>query len=148
LSLDLQSGDGPRSGSFSPSQVSLLPSVTERSLTILDGGRLRSHLVISTSDYSDLRLGTFGLASGLLGEKFDNAFFKVVSVVDTIVVLLFWLVVAFKCIVGAIDGSLFFGDRPSPGAEKAKKENGSPMKKREYKGSSPSGSSTMVPSDV
>jgi len=103
---------------------------------------------ISSLGLRDLILGTFGLASGLLGEKCDNTFFKVVSVVDTIVVLLFWFIVAFNCLVGAIDGSLFFEDGPSRGEEKARKGDGSQSTPSKCKRTSSSNSNTMSPSDV
>ena len=120
----------------------------ERSLSIWDGGHLHSPLVDSSLDRRNLTSGTFGLASGLLGEKFDNTFFKVVSVVDTVVVLLFWLVVAFNCLVGAIDGSLFFEDRPSRKGKRNGNEDGSRMTQSESKRTLASDSNTMVPSDV
>jgi hypothetical protein len=53
-------------------------------------------------------LGTFGLASGFLGQQFDNNFFKVVACIDTVVVVLFWFWVSGKCIQRTIDGRLFF----------------------------------------
>ena len=51
-----------------------------------------------------LTLGTFGLASGLLGQKMDDAFFKVVACAFTLVVLLFWILVSFKCIQYGVNG--------------------------------------------
>jgi len=90
--------------------------------------------------------GTFGLASGLLGEKCDNAFFKVVAVVDAVVVLLFWFIVSFNCLVGAIDGKLFFGERPR--RDTANGQNGSKVRQKDFKATSASDLSTKVNSDV
>lgn len=62
-----------------------------------------------------LTIGTFAVASGLLGEHFDDTFFKVVDCLFTILVVICWLIVSFKCIEHTIDGKLFF---EQPGAEK------------------------------
>ena len=86
------------------------------------------------------------MASGLLGQKCNDTFFKIVAVVVTVVVLLFWFVVTFKCLVGAIDGTLFFVESPrgqSPG-----KINGSRVTETNCKRSAPSDASTKAYSEV
>jgi len=53
-------------------------------------------------------LGTFGLASGVLGEQFDSTFFKVVATVVTITVVGFWVLVLIKSVLLAVgDGKMF-----------------------------------------
>src|ERR1700724_2543048 len=53
-------------------------------------------------------VGTFGLASGFLGEHLDNTSFKVIACIDTLVVVIMWIWVGIKCIQQTIDGRLFF----------------------------------------
>jgi|SRR5579859_565261 len=55
-----------------------------------------------------LMVGTFGLASGFLGEHLENTFFKVIACIDTVVVTMMWIWVSIKCIQQTVDGRLFF----------------------------------------
>lgn len=84
------------------------------------------------------------MASGLLGERFGDTFFKIVAVVVTFVVALFWVLVSVKCILGAIDGSLFF----EIGKLERKVKGDSRGSQRECKNGSPSGSTTKENSEV
>ena len=47
-----------------------------------------------------------------------TCFFKIVGIIVTIVVLLFWFVVSFKCIQHGIDGQLFFEKTPHENGRK------------------------------
>jgi SNF family Na+-dependent transporter len=46
-----------------------------------------------------LTVGTFALASGVLGREFNNDFFRVVTCVVTVVVVLFWMLVMTMSVV-------------------------------------------------
>jgi hypothetical protein len=76
-----------------------------------DGGHSRSPSVRPSTSFHCANLGTFGLASGFMGQQFNNSFFKVVACIDTVVVILFWFWVSGKCIQQTIDGRLFFKQR-------------------------------------
>ena len=52
--------------------------------------------------------GTFAVASGILGDRFNDNFFKVFASICTVLVVIFWLWVSFKCVQHTIDGRLFF----------------------------------------
>lgn len=84
------------------------------------------------------------MASGVLGDKFDDTFFKIVAVVVTVVVVVFWLVVLYKSIQGAINGSLFF----EMGEREIQLKNDAPVSQMELRSLSPSGSTIGENGDV
>jgi hypothetical protein len=81
-------------------------------------------VTISLVGIRSLKSGTFGLASGLLGEKMDDTFFKVIACVVTIVVLLFWLLISFKCIEHGIGGKIFFDSQQEEKRDGEMRETG------------------------
>jgi hypothetical protein len=92
-----------------------------------------SHLPSRYLTRSDsLTAGTFAVASGFLGERFDDHFFRVVACIFTLIVVILWLWVSIKCVEHTIDGKLFFEQGVRFGKGEQRKVDGVIEKGREW----------------